>query len=176
MIIGLTGYAGSGKSTAADVLVACGWERRKFATPLKNMLRSLLYDQGTDYDTVNRMIEGDLKEVESAMLGGKTPRYAMQTLGTEWGRMRLSDSLWVDAALRNLGDRTVFDDVRFNNEARAIRSRGGLIIRVVRPGVGRASDHMSEQLVSPDLNLINDGSLADLCERLSSADFPICAV
>ena len=31
-------------------------------------------------------IEGALKEVPCELLGGKTPRYAMQTLGTEWGR------------------------------------------------------------------------------------------
>ena len=28
--------------------------------------------------------------------GGKTPRYLMQTLGTEWGRMMVDGDLWVE--------------------------------------------------------------------------------
>jgi hypothetical protein len=79
-LIALTGYAGSGKSTLADIL-ACehGFTVVKFAGPLKAMLRALGLDE--------REIEGDLKEQPCQLLAGHTPRRAMQTLGTEWGRV-----------------------------------------------------------------------------------------
>jgi hypothetical protein len=165
-LIGLSGYAGSGKSEAARILIASGWDRRKFAAPLKGMLQFFLAYQGAQADHIQRMIEGDLKEVPSAMLGGQTPRHAMQALGTEWGRMRLSDSLWVDAAMRNLPPRAVFDDCRFANEAAAIRERSGIIVRIVRPGMGPVNSHVSEVLVEPDHVIDNDGTIQDLQNQL----------
>jgi hypothetical protein len=169
MIIGISGYAGSGKSTAAAALVDIGWSRRKFAAPLKNMIRSLLIDQGASAAMCERMVEGDLKEVPSQMLGGQTPRHAMQALGTEWGRMRLSDSLWVDAALRTVSGPTVFDDVRFGNEANAIRALGGIIVRIDRPGVGPVNGHESERLPGgPVVMVWNTGDKADLAREMRS--------
>lgn len=164
MIIGLSGYAGSGKSTAAAALVDIGWSQRKFAAPLKNMIRSLLDIQGTSPEMIERMIEGDLKEVPTILLGGKTPRYAMQALGTEWGRLRLADSMWVDTAMRNLDPKalTVFDDCRFQNEADAIRALGGKVLRIMRPGVSSINGHVSEVLVEPDEMIRNTGDKADL--------------
>lgn len=166
VLIGITGYAGSGKSTVAAMFEADGWHRRKFAAPLKNMLRSLLRDQGAGVGTIEAMIEGDLKEVPSTMLGGKSPRHAMQALGTEWGRLRMSDTLWVDAALRAAPDRSIFDDVRFDNEAGAIRCRGGKIILVQRPGVGPVNNHQSERLVDFDWVIQNDCDLVELKRRV----------
>ena len=85
-LLGIHGKAGSGKSTAAQVLIDGGFKRVKFADPLKNMLRAIgLTDQH---------IEGDLKEVPCDMLLGQTPRHAMQTLGTEWGRGCIGGEFW----------------------------------------------------------------------------------
>jgi hypothetical protein len=165
-LIGLSGYAGSGKSEAARILIASGWDRRKFAAPLKGMLQFFLAYQGAQANHIQRMIEGDLKEVPSLMLGGQTPRHAMQALGTEWGRMRMSDSLWVDAAMRDLPPRAVFDDCRFENEAAAIRQRDGIIVRIVRPGVGPVNSHVSEVLVKPDHVIMNDSDLSELRLRV----------
>lgn len=170
MIIGLSGYAGSGKSTAAAALVDIGWSQRKFAGPLKAMMRALLDAQGATPEKIERMIEGDLKEVSSLYLGGQTPRYAMQALGTEWGRLRLTDSIWVDAALRTVKGPTVFDDVRFDNEAEAIRALGGIIVRIERPGVGPVSDHVSERLPGSHgmVRVWNTGDKADLAREMRS--------
>ena len=167
MIIGLSGYAGSGKSTAAQALIGYGWHPRKFAAPLKGMLQFFLAYQGAAPDHIARMIEGDMKEVLSVMLGGQTPRHAMQTLGTEWGRGWMSESLWVDAAMRNMPGHTVFDDCRFENEAKAIRDRGGKIIQVTRTGVGGTSTHPSECLPVPDLILNNDSTPEEMVLRLT---------
>jgi hypothetical protein len=162
MIVGLSGYAGAGKSTAATELVAMGYQRRKFAAPLKNMMRALLLAQGADAAERERMIEGDLKEVPTVYLNGQTPRYAMQTLGTDWGRALISESLWADAAVRDVTGHAVFDDVRFDNEAEAIRSRGGVIIEIRRPGVGPVNNHVSERPPAPDHVVVNDGTAAEL--------------
>lgn len=174
-VIGLTGLAGSGKSTVANHLVdEWGGHRVPFAAPLKRMLRTFLEDQGAGLAVACRLTDGDLKEEPSDLLGGATPRRAMQTLGTEWGR-GLSSSLWIDAWRRAVEDRAwkeavdgetvliVADDVRFPNEVEAIRSLGGMIIRVERPVRGHldgsAADHVSEtqDLGEPDMVLLNDG-------------------
>lgn len=168
-LIALTGLAGAGKSTVAKHLVAAhGYRVEKFAGPLKDMLRGL--------GLTERHIEGDLKEVPCGLLGGKTPRYAMQTLGTEWGRGLISPSLWADAwSSRAAAGRVVCDDCRFPNEADAVRRLGGVIIRVVRPGLASTGGHASEagQVdVKPNRLLWNDetddGCLGQLHSRVDA--------
>lgn len=147
-ILGISGLMGSGKSTAADVLVKAGWHRVKFAGPLKAMIESLYIGAGLSASEIARKIEGDLKEVPCDILGGKTPRYAMQTLGSEWGRDLIDRDLWIGVAaaravqLMALGHSVVIDDVRFENEAETIRNLGGLILEIRRGDrqVGHASE------------------------------------
>lgn len=132
-IIGILGYAGSGKTLVAKHLVErYGFRRTRFADPLKNMLKLGL---GLTDDEV----DGDLKMAPMERFGGVTPRHMMQTLGTEWGRWAVYPEIWVDAWLnsaRSLDGALVVDDVRFPNEAKAIRELGGTLWRVYRPGVG----------------------------------------
>lgn len=157
-LVGITGKAGSGKSTAAQVLLDAGWVRIKFADPLKDMLRAIGLD--------DRHIEGHLKEVPCDMLMGKTPRHAMQTLGTEWGRECIAPDFWVALARRRIalamaaGLNVVVDDVRFENEAQVIRELGGFVLGLER-GDG-AGLHVSEAGVLPDIQHINDGTVAEL--------------
>lgn len=164
MLIGLTGLAGSGKSVVANVLTTeFGFTRVKFAAPLKNMLRTMLADMGFCEDDRERMVEGDLKETVIPELG-VTPRHLMVTLGTEWGRECVRQDIWTTlwAAQADRFDRVVVDDVRFPNEVSLIRSRGGELWCLDRPGLV-ASDHVSEQLeVCPDITLVNDRSLEGL--------------
>lgn len=136
-IIGITGYKRSGKDTAADVIASMlGMERIQFAQPLKEMLRTLLRIQGISEDTIEACIHGDLKEAPAPPLGRKSPRHAMQTLGTEWGRTFLDPEIWVNIALDRAAvsaGGAVITDVRFPNEADAVRLAGGTILRVDRP-------------------------------------------
>ena len=171
MIIGLTGYAGCGKSTIAEALAFKGYGRRKFAAPLKDMLRAFLRSQGADQCTIEKMIEGDLKLEPSPLLNGATPRHAMQTLGTDWGRALISEDLWCDAAVRGAtaDQNLVYDDVRFDNEAKAIRSLGGVIIRINRVGVGRVGTHVSEELVEPDIKVNNNGLVEEAVASVLAA-------
>lgn len=142
IIVAFTGLAGSGKSTAALHLVnERGFARVRFAGPLKAMMAAL--------GLAPSEIEGDRKELPCDLLGGKSPRYAMQTLGTEWGRYTIGRDLWVNAwraAVDKLpaGVPVVVDDCRFPNEAEAVRAAGGILVRINRPCAGIASTHESE--------------------------------
>lgn len=165
-LIAFTGLAGSGKSTAAQHLVKNnGFQRLRFAGPLKDMMRALGLTEAE--------IEGDRKETPCELLGGKTPRYAMQTIGTEWGRDLIASDLWIrafNAALAKVpeGVPVVVDDCRFPNEADAIVAAGGVLVRVVRPGAGAgAAGHSSEGQQLPAVGEIqNDVSLPTFLWRV----------
>lgn len=148
-LIGLLGRKGAGKDTAAELLLSRGYQNVKFAGALKDMCRAALAYQGVAADTIERMIEGDLKEVPTPHLGGKTPRFAMQTLGTEWGRDLIEKDFWVQTAINRAGDhRTVVTDVRFPNEMQAIVSAGGVVIGITADWiVPTAGEHESEALI-----------------------------
>jgi hypothetical protein len=163
MILGLTGRKGSGKDTAAAVFEANGFVNLKMAGPIKAMLATLLIYQGVDEDIIDRMIDGDLKEVASPYLCGRTPRYAMQTLGTEWGRGLMADNVWVEifSNAAEQFDRVVCSDVRFPNELEVMTRT----FRVVRPGVP-LQDHPSETQID---SLPVDGELLNECA--SAAEF-----
>ena len=56
-------------------------------------------------------------------------------------------------------------DVRFPNEAEAITSAGGILVRVVRPGHETADAHPSETAMDGypvHVQVVNDGSLEQL--------------
>lgn len=159
-LIGLSGRAGSGKTTAADSLVAVGWMRVKMAGPLKDMLRAI----GLTDDHV----EGHLKEVPCDLLMGQTPRHAMITLGTEWGRKQINPDLWASVAGERIrlalvaGKRVVVDDIRFENEATVIRRLGGTVVMIRRDAVTQIN-HESEAGVVPDMLYDNStGTAQDL--------------
>jgi hypothetical protein len=160
-VVGLCGPAGSGKSTAAQYLVTNhGYTRVRFAGPLKAMARAI--------GLTEAQIEGDLKEVPSDLLQGRTPRYFMQRLGTEFGRDLIGEGFWVGlwtAAANDVlkaGGRVVADDCRFPNEALALSELGGLIGSIRGRG-GLAAAHASEAYQpNPDFVLDNARGRDDL--------------
>ena len=165
MLVGLFGPVGAGKSTIARMMSRYGFRTLPFAGPMKNMLGGL----GLSY----AQLYGDEKDFPCDLLGGKTPRYAMQTLGTEWGRKCIGDSLWVEAwKMQSLGygGSIVADDVRFPNEERAIRAAGGVLVCVTRSGApqpANAALHESEcQVLNADYDLRNDGTERDLAGKV----------
>lgn len=161
-IVGLIGFAHVGKSEVASLLMnEYGFKRIKFADGLKDMLRAI--------GLTEEEIEGALKEQPCEKLGGKTPRHAMITLGTEWGRKLIHEDLWVLAwrkyVLDSPADYIVVDDCRFLNEAGMIRRLGGVIWHVERPGYGPVKHHQSELehlQIHADALLKNDGSVEQL--------------
>jgi hypothetical protein len=165
MIIGFIGKKGSGKDTAALAYTGEGYSLVRFADPLKNMLRRLYFDAGLESVEIERRIEGDLKELPCPLLCDRSPRHAMQTLGTEW-RDLMGLELWSNIAKFSLTEeaRVVVPDVRFKHEASLIRSLGGTILEVERPGLP-VDDHLSETEMSEiktDFTFVNDTSIARL--------------
>jgi len=144
----------SGKSTIAQHLEAAwGFETLKFAGPLKAMLYALLRQVNDDTDWCWECIEGKLKEKKMAVLGGKSPRDLMVSLGTDWGREMVSSSLWVDllkvratAALKDERS-VVIDDMRFPNEYAVLDHLGAHFIHVIRLGAIENGDAATEGLL-----------------------------
>lgn len=165
-VIGLCGLVGSGKTTIAEMLVSRhSYVRVAFAGHLKAM-SAIILDQDE--------MAGHLKEESLPKLGGKTPRQFMQLLGTEFGRHHFGDDFWVNLWKEEVSscwsDLVVCDDVRFANEAKAIRELGGTVIKLVRDGAGSAtgSCHASEQLdFRVDLTLHNNGSAEQLADDIA---------
>lgn len=141
-LIGLAGPAGVGKTTLAQWLVeAFGGTRLRFADGLKCMLRALPGVTSEHFD-------GALKNEPLEILGGKTARHAMQTLGTTWGRGCIDEQFWVRvlrAQVLKCSGLVVVDDVRFPNEAREIIALGGRVFELRRDGVCYTGGHASEQ-------------------------------
>lgn len=166
-VVAFTGLAGSGKSTAADYLVSHGYQRVKFAGPLKAMMRAM----GLSEDH----IEGPLKELPTPLLAGRTPRYAMQTIGTDWGRDLIGPTLWTGlwyatvSAVLDHGGRVVCDDCRFANEAESVRAIGGKVIRLEGRG-GISGGHVSERMeFEADRVVANIGDTAFLERGINTA-------
>ena len=94
-------------------------------------------------------------------------RRTLQHMGT--GVRALDPDFWLRVvmdAVRNHPGPAVITDVRFPNEAYAVRSAGGRTIRIIRPSLGaRVDEHISETALDdfePGQYIFNDGSLADL--------------
>jgi hypothetical protein len=168
MIIGLSGYARSGKDTAADRLVEQHmFTRYSFAAPMKEAMYKL--NPIVHSDKIGNFRYKDL--VDSYGLDSAKDSYAeirrlLQVFGTEVGREMFGNNFWVDLTLNSIKeDNVVISDVRFKNEADAIRSAGGQVWRINRDGVGPVTDHASEvDLDSYNFDHIidNDYSVVDL--------------
>lgn len=163
MIYGITGPARSGKDTLANLLVnRRGFTRVALADPLRVMVATLT---GM---TFQQMLDSPEKELPHPRLGGVSPRRAMQTLGTEWGRDLVWNNLWIEHAMdkaQAADGPVVIPDVRFENEAAAVRARGGKVIHMVRPGAAAVEGHISEAgvaFVEGDVVVLNDGDMDDL--------------
>jgi hypothetical protein len=166
-LIAFCGRKGSGKDTAGIILADYGFKLLKFADPLKAMVRAALRTIGIPEDLIERYVEGDLKEVPLEVWEGRSTRYAMQTLGTEWGRGCIGDCLWVNMfKYRAMNCDLVYcTDVRFPNEVAAIQSLGGKTYRIARPGLDTSDQHASEagiDLLDVDGVIHNDGFVAEL--------------
>ncbi len=140
-IIGICGFIGSGKDTAADYLVNFHEFRRdSFASTLKDAVAAV-------FNWDRELLEGRTKAArewreqidpwwaERLNMPHLTPRWVLQWWGTEVCRRGFHDDIWIaslEARLRNAKDNIVISDCRFPNEIKAIKNAGGKVIRVVR--------------------------------------------
>jgi hypothetical protein len=165
MMIGLSGWARSGKDTVAGYLVEKhGFVRVSFADQMRTALYNL--DPSIDLDGYRISLRSavDLMGWENLKSQSADVRGLMQRMGTEVGRNLWGDDFWVEAAMKSmpLDANVVFSDVRYPNEANAIRRSGGQVWRISRDGVGPANDHDSETSLNTynfDQYVLNNASI-----------------
>jgi hypothetical protein len=163
VIIGLTGYAQSGKDTVANILVEkYGYQRVAFADPI----RALLYETNPMLKEGYR-VQGlvDVYGWDKVKVDYPEARRLLQDLGVG-ARKVFGDDFWIKQALKNVDyGNYVITDVRFRNEATAIWSMPGTIWRVIRPGVTAVNAHVSETQMDDypvDQTFVNSGTINDL--------------
>ena len=170
MLFGFTGIKQAGKDTAARFLSKHIHEAgrqvifQSFAAPIKDFFKRHFGITDADKEKVHPVL-------------GLTGRKLFQLFGTEVGR-NIHPDLWIAAAERKItngyregaatdGPVHIFTDVRFDNEARMIKAKGGVIIHIL-PGwhLNKAVDnHVSENGISSgyiDYSIENSGNLHDL--------------
>lgn len=193
-IIGMSGFARSGKDEAARILVdEFGFTRVAFADKLREFLYAMnpivaaslvtpSSDLWADEELSKALVVNHNIKVQDVIHAygwdgykesefGSEIRRLLQRLGTEAGRQTLWDTIWIDAAFAGVdANRVVVTDARFYNEFDAIRERGGVIWRVEREGVGPANNHASEMeaVDYPNFSLTieNNGTLEEYHERI----------
>jgi hypothetical protein len=168
--VGIVGFAGAGKDTVASMLMSYmlskGFANSRIG--LADKVKTVCADlYGFSYEQCH----GALKDAVDPRYSF-TPRFAFQRLGTEVARSIYSDT-WVNYALANMQPGFVLiPDVRFPNEAAAIRQHGGIIIGVLNDRVAPAQiTHESEahalKLVeTAEMRAVNHTSLSDLSSQI----------
>jgi hypothetical protein len=171
MIIGIDGYVDAGKDTVADIFVRLGFTKISFADALRE---SVVYATGFTLDTfIDRDLK-DRPFDEPYLLSSEvltkfcsytgfsskaqqvidqfidtplsSPRDILVFLGTEIGRIALSNTIWIDKydekrqGLANV----VTPDCRFSEEKTHIKNLDGKMFWVYRDGISPKSDHISE--------------------------------
>lgn len=136
------------------------------------MLSAMLKGVGYKQEDIDKYMYKDKEAVLAPF--GVSARHMLRTLGTEWGRECVGPDVWTAHWLERVRSRSfvVVDDVRFPNEAELVRTLGGQMWRVTRPGVERATEHASEGGLDnwPHFthDIINAGTLQDLLSGLPS--------
>lgn len=212
MIIGLSGYIGSGKDTVAQMIIdsmgsyearddmGAGsvwrwhngpWVNKKFAAKLKQVASLLTGIPIENFENqefkktylpskwswIERHYSADgvdVVELEHRM----TVREFLQKLGTEAMRENLHENVWVNALFADYGkrDNWIVSDVRFPNEAQAVKNFGGVLIRIERnlpdiPYKRLEQLHPSETSLDEwefDYRIFNNGTLEDLRKVVES--------
>ncbi len=182
MIIGINGYAGSGKDTVGTILQQIDrdshWEIKKWAGKLKQVAELLTGIPVEKFEDQEFKKTNLGKQWNDRINNPMSVRDFLQKLGTEGLRDGLHTNTWVNALMADYKcvpadrapngwdcDNWIITDTRFPNEAQAIKDAGGIIIRVTRPGIGPINDHPSETGLNQwkfDYEIQNDSSLNEL--------------
>lgn len=159
------------------------WEIKKFAGKLKDIASHLTgYDiedfEDQEFKKTNLGPEWDVpsKYRDHTPPKPMTVRDFLQKLGTDALRTGLHDDVWVNALMSDYkpieyGDdeqphlpNWIITDCRFPNEAKVIKDKGGIIIRIDRPGIKPANNHLSETSLD---NWAFDYKIANVSDILS---------
>jgi hypothetical protein len=168
----------SGKTTVSN-LIGDGFGRElgalrvSFASCLKEMVEKIF--QYSDIPEADKLdfpnnyprpyVYGDRKEIPLEMFGGRSTRYAMQTLAL-WGKENFGEDFWLKMGVseatqyNNEGLDVVIDDLRYKNEYDALKAEDALFIKVIRPSAKNPENHFGSEgnLDNEhfDITLVND--------------------
>lgn len=189
MIIGINGYAGSGKDTVGEIIKMQqpkeNWEIKKFAGKLKEVASIILGIPKTMFED-QEFKKKTLPQMWSDHGLPMTVRDFLQRLGTDALRQGLHPNTWVNALMMEYKEvcfvgkdsegadlfsypNWVITDCRFPNEATAIKNAGGIIVRVNRPGVNAVNAHPSEVALSHwqfDYTIENNEGIVELKHKV----------
>lgn len=161
-LIGICGYARSGKDTVGDQ-VNRRYSYRGLRYAFADALKSYVGDRlRTSIADINKLKNGD----------PDFRRYLI-AVGT---RERKEDlNCWINRLCNDVNTNSgtfhlVIPDVRFPNEADWITSQGGILIKVTRPGVVQGTDPSESSHLSFDPHITIDNSY-DLETLLYNADY-----
>lgn len=161
----------------ADLDVYSGFQIKKFASKLKQICAIILNCKEDDFENI------EFKDSCHEILQGKTVRYLLQYIGTEVGR-NLNKDIWINSLFSEYKPKNlelnktysesdlpnwIISDLRFINEAEAIKSRSGIIIKIERHQ--NKDEHLSEtelNSIVADYILKNYGTIEELYNNLKT--------
>lgn len=179
--LALIGKKRSGKTTAADHLVnAFRYSPVAFASELKRKL--------IDLDPFVPTVPGVTVRL-SALIADVGWEYAkdhypeVRRLLQEYGSAcrELDEDFWIRPVLRLVTGAqswnipVVVSDVRYPNEARALKLNGLVLVRIVRPGLDDSDTHPSEteqDKITADAVIYNDGDIPSLLAQVEALARP----
>lgn len=156
-----------------------GYKNKKFADTIKDTL--CLWLGCTRKDLENREFketplgkEWWRYDFESATIVKPTPRLLLQLLGTECGRNIIHPDIWVNTLMNRYtpDNKWIISDVRFPNEVKAIKDKGGVVVRIHRPSILTNGQELHESETALDNynnfdhTFINDGSIENLVKKV----------
>lgn len=202
MLIGISGKKQTGKDTVCKIIKALDiwnrygdgdmltfvkmllksssplgsmWYKHTFADKLKQVLAVILNVRVEAFeDNIFKMSYSEIAKPEG---GYYTNRELLQRFGTEVGRS-ISPTLWVDALFTSYSedDHWIIPDVRFPSEAKAIKDRGGIIIRVDRETLSH-DNHPSETALDDyegfDYRIDNNNDIEHLIDKVKGIMFQL---
>jgi len=177
-IIGFIGHKGTGKTTACRIVeshikkVVQHNFKDGLVSELKEIFPKVLEEIAEMY------YHNDDKEGRIDRLFFNKPpvmRALMQNFGIEFRRADDPDywvNLWKKSLVLDEG-LVLVDDVRFKNEAEAVKSSGGILIRLVRGDIVNTDKHSSEV----ELKMIKEDHRIVTCVgELSKLELELCRI
>jgi hypothetical protein len=186
MIIAISGKAGSGKNTLAQLLSESFKEEcdiESFGSAVKDTVSAMFgYDrvklEGTTIEDRNWREQED--PIVSSMTGRSfTPRQALIFIGTDIGRNAIHPDFWIETLFKKYHQRLanstdnnimIITDLRFKNEYSYLKKVGAILIRINRDA-HISSSHITECDLDDqpfDYFIDNNGSLEDLKIKTSN--------
>jgi hypothetical protein len=187
LLVGIIGQKGSGKSLTSSYIKAKYPKITSYSlsVPIKKIGEIFGFPMQFLYGT-----QEDKAKIYEPL--GISAREFLQKFGTEIGREMLSklfhmkwNNIWIQLldnkicldmqsmCPSDMPNMILIDDIRFKDEAEYIKSKNGILIKLIRtpnsPINNTIDMHRSEQesnIISPHYILTNDGSIDDLYQKI----------